>query len=153
MKQHNSNHNHIEIDRRSNYSIITKQKSQYQYTPKRCTTKTLILRVCIVAVTVVATITIHSTFVHAKQPLSSKNRATKVPSTIISRTPITKKRLPVVAFTKTKAVIKTKSTDSHHHQHHEEELMSGPTAIANVLADLCPHGMLPIGMCILTLSF
>jgi len=29
--------------------------------------------------------------------------------------------------------------------HHAEELMSAPTAIANVLADLCPHGMLPIG--------
>ena len=29
--------------------------------------------------------------------------------------------------------------------HHEEELMSVPTAVANVLADLCPHGMLPIG--------
>jgi hypothetical protein len=29
--------------------------------------------------------------------------------------------------------------------HHAEELMSAPTAVANVLADLCPHGMLPIG--------
>jgi hypothetical protein len=28
---------------------------------------------------------------------------------------------------------------------HVTELMSGPTAIFNVLADLCPHGMLPIG--------
>lgn len=37
-----------------------------------------------------------------------------------------------------------KSTSNHNH--HGEELMSGPTAIANVLADLCPHGMLPIGM-------
>jgi hypothetical protein len=30
--------------------------------------------------------------------------------------------------------------------HHAGELMTAPTAIANVLADLCPHGMLPIGM-------
>lgn len=30
-------------------------------------------------------------------------------------------------------------------QAHHGELMSAPTAIANVLADLCPHGMLPIG--------
>jgi hypothetical protein len=29
--------------------------------------------------------------------------------------------------------------------HHAEELMSAPTAVTNVLADLCPHGMLPIG--------
>ena len=29
--------------------------------------------------------------------------------------------------------------------HHENELMSPSTAVANVLADLCPHGMLPIG--------
>lgn len=28
--------------------------------------------------------------------------------------------------------------------HHHGELMSAPTAVANVLADLCPHGMLPI---------
>lgn len=34
--------------------------------------------------------------------------------------------------------------------HHEEDLMSAPTAIANVLADLCPHGMLPIGTYICT---
>jgi amino acid permease len=27
---------------------------------------------------------------------------------------------------------------------HDDELMSSPTAVANVLADLCPHGMLPI---------
>lgn len=30
------------------------------------------------------------------------------------------------------------------HSSHEEELMSPATAVANVLADLCPHGMLPI---------
>jgi hypothetical protein len=29
--------------------------------------------------------------------------------------------------------------------HHDRELMSSTTAVANVLADLCPHGMLPIG--------
>jgi hypothetical protein len=29
-------------------------------------------------------------------------------------------------------------------QQHHGELMSSSTAIANVLADLCPHGMLPI---------
>jgi acyl dehydratase len=29
--------------------------------------------------------------------------------------------------------------------HHHVEEMSATTAIANVLADLCPHGMLPIG--------
>lgn len=29
--------------------------------------------------------------------------------------------------------------------HHEDHLMSVPVAVANVLADLCPHGMLPIG--------
>ena len=33
----------------------------------------------------------------------------------------------------------TKATSEHH-----GELMSAQTAIANVLADLCPHGMLPI---------
>ena len=38
--------------------------------------------------------------------------------------------------------IKAKAPPAHHH---EEELMSAPTAVANVLADLCPHGMLPIG--------
>ena len=35
-----------------------------------------------------------------------------------------------------------------HHAHEEKHLMSGPTAVANVLADLCPHGMLPIGTCV-----
>lgn len=29
-------------------------------------------------------------------------------------------------------------------EHHVEELMSPVTAVANVLADLCPHGMLPL---------
>jgi hypothetical protein len=33
----------------------------------------------------------------------------------------------------------------HHSKEKEHELMSATTAIANVLADLCPHGMLPIG--------
>jgi hypothetical protein len=33
----------------------------------------------------------------------------------------------------------------HEHNAHSEELMTAPTAVANVLADLCPHGMLPIG--------
>jgi hypothetical protein len=32
-----------------------------------------------------------------------------------------------------------------HNHHHQKELMSASTAVANVLADLCPHGMLPIG--------
>ena len=32
-----------------------------------------------------------------------------------------------------------------HDEPHHTELMSAPTAVANVLADLCPHGMLPIG--------
>jgi hypothetical protein len=41
-------------------------------------------------------------------------------------------------------VVKAKATANNHH--HEEHLMSAPVAIANVLADLCPHGMLPIGM-------
>jgi hypothetical protein len=30
-------------------------------------------------------------------------------------------------------------------QHTEPELMTASTAVMNVLADLCPHGMLPIG--------
>lgn len=34
---------------------------------------------------------------------------------------------------------------SHQDSHGPHELMSAPTAVANVLADLCPHGMLPIG--------
>jgi hypothetical protein len=30
-------------------------------------------------------------------------------------------------------------------EHHVVEVMTSSTAVANVLADLCPHGMLPIG--------
>lgn len=44
---------------------------------------------------------------------------------------------------KPKAVVSKKKHGEGNH--HAEELMSAPTAVANVLADLCPHGMLPIG--------
>ena len=86
-----------------------------------------------VTVAVVTTLSVPS-FVQSKPP---SDRATKNPSSF-NRAPF-KKGIPT-----TKSVVKPKSLHSHHH---EEELMSGPTAIANVLADLCPHGMLPIGMC------
>lgn len=48
------------------------------------------------------------------------------------------KKTPVI-----KAKGKTATIAADHH--HEDHLMSAPVAIANVLADLCPHGMLPIG--------
>lgn len=41
-------------------------------------------------------------------------------------------------------LVKAKVAAAANH-HHEDHLMSAPVAIANVLADLCPHGMLPIG--------
>jgi hypothetical protein len=31
------------------------------------------------------------------------------------------------------------------HEKHGQHLMSPTAAVANILADLCPHGMLPIG--------
>jgi hypothetical protein len=43
-----------------------------------------------------------------------------------------------------KVHLSTFQSDAHHGTS-EQHLMSGPTAVANVLADLCPHGMLPIG--------
>ena len=43
-------------------------------------------------------------------------------------------------------ISKTKSKLPQAIHHENQELMSASTAIANVLADLCPHGMLPIGM-------
>jgi hypothetical protein len=45
---------------------------------------------------------------------------------------------PVASVTVTKKVVLEDQS-----QHHGE-LMSAQTAVANVLADLCPHGMLPI---------
>jgi hypothetical protein len=68
----------------------------------------------------------------------------------VSKIPSTKRHFAVVKPA-AGSHQRTKTTTTHHQgktsatSHHEEELMSGPTAIANVLADLCPHGMLPIG--------
>ena len=52
---------------------------------------------------------------------------------------------PKSPITQPSSMTKRVSSNAKSSHHHEEELMSGPTAIANVLADLCPHGMLPIG--------
>jgi len=43
-------------------------------------------------------------------------------------------------------VKKTAAAPTTAHAHHEEHLMTPATAVANVLADLCPHGMMPLGM-------
>ena len=80
--------------------------------------------------------------VHAKQSSSSSSSSSSrivVPSTRHHH------RRPKSPITQPPSKIKRVSSNAKSHQHHEEELMSGPTAIANVLADLCPHGMLPIG--------
>ena len=74
-----------------------------------------------------------SYYVSAKQPFVSKSASYHISKS---------------SSVGTKTGISNKGTKDHHH-HHVEELMSAPTAIANVLADLCPHGMLPIGMFII----
>ena len=77
--------------------------------------------------------------VQAKQSSSSSSRIV-VPSTRHHHN-----SRPKSPITQPSSMTKRVSSNVKSSHHHEEELMSGPTAIANVLADLCPHGMLPIG--------
>lgn len=64
----------------------------------------------------------------------------------IVRSPPLPKAKVVSVNVRSAAAAPKKSLAQGHPHHAAEELMSAPTAVANVLADLCPHGMLPIGM-------
>ena len=80
--------------------------------------------------------------VHAKQSSSSSSSSRIVMPSTRHHHHNSRPKSPI---TQPSSKIKRASSNVKSSHHHEEELMSGPTAIANVLADLCPHGMLPIG--------
>ena len=109
---------------RSNDNNCNKRKNYASHS--RLFRSLVVLVISFVALTNVLTV------VHAKPRLAA--------SKAIIRT--TTKGIPSLHH-KTSSVGPKSTSNSNHH---EEELMSGTTAIANVLADLCPHGMLPIGM-------
>ena len=145
------------------HGYSTTKSKNYTCSILSVTSSALLVRICVVSVLVMVgvitpsltTTTITTSWWNHPIPtclvvVQAKSSLPKAQRRVTTTTPMVPSTTKTRSFHglaphKTRNARKAQALQKSHPVPHEEELMSGPTAIANVLADLCPHGMLPIG--------